>query len=157
MSVWNTPVREIDTFRSMFGVQNIPCTLCLSAVFCTTPTQAIHTREEEIEQMYESLPQATSFNKPNTFEERFKKIYGKHPVEVGSSALVSPSQTPRGEPLGDPSLILYVNLSRSTSRMAEPEQMACPSQGDETSPDETIVAPQNLSAFSEYSNTVLRA
>ena len=41
--------------------------------------------------------------------------------------------------------------------MAEPEQMACTIQRDETNPDETIVLLQNLSAFSEYSHTVLRA
>ena len=32
-----------------------------------------------------------------------------------------------------------------------------PTQRDETNPDKTIVPPQNLSAFSEYSKTVLRA
>ena len=76
---------------------------------------------------------------------------------VSSSALGSCSQTSQGDPLGDPSLILYVNLSRSTSRMEEPKQMACTIQRDETNLDETIGPPQNLSAFSEYSNTVLRA
>ena len=89
--------------------------------------------------------------------ERFKKRYGKHSVEVGSSVLGSCSQTSQGEPLGDPSLIPYVNLSRNTSRMAEPEQMAHTTHRDETNPDEKIVPPQNLSAFSEYSNTVQRA
>ena len=64
---------------------------------------------------------------------------------------------PQGEPLGDPSLIPYVNLSRSTSKMAEPEQMAHTTERDETKPDETTVPPQNLSVFSEYSNTVLTA
>ena len=40
--------------------------------------------------------------------------------------------------------------------MTEPEQMAHTIQTDETNSDETILPPQNLSAFSKYSNTVLR-
>ena len=40
--------------------------------------------------------------------------------------------------------------------MAEPDKMMGTTQRDETHPDETIVPPQNLSAFSEYSATVLR-
>ena len=40
--------------------------------------------------------------------------------------------------------------------MTEPEQIAHTTQRDETNPDKTIVPPQNLSAFSEYSNNVLR-
>ena len=77
-------------------------------------------------------------------------------LEVGSSALGSHSQTPWGEPLRDPSLIPYVNLLKSTSRMAEPEKTDHTTQRDETNPDETIVPLQNLSAFSEYSNTIVR-
>ena len=40
--------------------------------------------------------------------------------------------------------------------MVEPEQMAHTTQRDETNPKETILLPQKLSAFSEYSSTVLR-
>ena len=94
--------------------------------------------------------------KPESFEERFKKKYGKHSVEVGSSALGPYSQTPQGEPLGDPYLIPYVNLSSSTSCMAEPEQMVCTTEKDETNSNEAMVPAKHLSAFSEYSNTVLR-
>ena len=45
----------------------------------------------------------------------------KNLVDLGRSVLGSCSQTPQGEPLQDPSLVPYVNLSRSTSSMAEPE------------------------------------
>ena len=65
--------------------------------FLYHPPTTTHTKEKEIEQTNESVPQATSFYKPNSFEERFKKIYGKHSVEVGIFALGSYSQTPRGE------------------------------------------------------------
>ena len=153
MSVQNTPVREFDTFRPMSGKQasHVQC----PAVLLSLPPPQPHTSEEEIEQTYESVSQATSFYKPKSFEERVKKRYGKHSVEVGSSALGPCYQTPRGEPLGDPSLIPNVNLSRCTSRMAGPEQMAHATQRDETN-DETIVPPQNLSTFSVYSNTIIR-
>ena len=40
--------------------------------------------------------------------------------------------------------------------MTDPKQMAHTTQRNETNPDETTVPPQNLSTFSEYSNTVLR-
>ena len=130
MSLWNTLVREFDTFRPMLGVpkSHVQHASVLLSVPAFTTT---HTTQEEIEQTYGGVPQATLFYKQNLLQKGSKR-YGKHSLEVGSSALEPGSQTPRDEPLGDPSLVPYVNLSKSTSRMAEPDQMAHATQRDET-------------------------
>ena len=71
MLVRNTPVREFDAFRPLVGVQTSHVQHALMLLLVPSLTTS-HGREEEIEQTEDS-------------EERFKKRYGKHSVEVGSS------------------------------------------------------------------------
>ena len=74
MSVWNTPEREFDTFRPVSGTQISHAQHASVLLSVPSPT-TIHTREEEIDQTYESVPQATTLYELNSFEERFKEIW----------------------------------------------------------------------------------
>ena len=54
MLFWNTPIRKLDTFRPMLGVQTsyAQCDPVMLSVSAPTTTQ---TRDEEIEQTYVSV------------------------------------------------------------------------------------------------------
>ena len=67
---------KFDTFSPVLGVQTCHAQ-CASVLLSVPAFTTTHTKEEEIEQIYESAHQATSFYEPESFEERFKKKYGK--------------------------------------------------------------------------------
>ena len=72
MIVWNTPIREFDIFRPMLGVQesNVQHASVLLSVPAPTTT---HTREEEIEQTYESVPEVLHFTSQNLLRKGSKR------------------------------------------------------------------------------------